>query len=129
MKTLDAQPPGYAADPTWRAIQQFLPTDMHLADEALPVEEYWAWHGHQVYLDRLERSSSPVTVILLHTVALDLPTYGQTRVARGARVTYDDWVGLVSDFIAAERQHSGRPVVLWRARGAGISRTATCSRR
>lgn len=143
MKPLAAQPLGYAADPTWRAIQQFLPAEMRLADEALPVEEYWAWRGHQVHLDRLERPASPVTVILLHgvgtngrqlsliagaplwrrglaTVALDLPTYGQTRVARGARVTYDDWVRLVSDFVAAERQRSGRPVVLYGLSAGGM---------
>ncbi|NTU78893.1 MAG: alpha/beta fold hydrolase [Chloroflexales bacterium] len=116
---------------------------MRLADESLPAEEYWGWRGHQVHLDRLERASSPVTVILLHgvgtngrqlsliagaplwrrglaTVALDLPSYGQTRVAPGARVTYDDWVRLVCDFIDAERRRAGRPVVLYGLSAGGM---------
>lgn len=134
---------GYAADPTWRAIQSFLPADLHLGDTYMPMEHYWSWRGHQVHLDRFEQPSSPVTVVLLHgvgtngrqlslivggplwrrgldTVAIDLPTYGQTRVAPGATVVYDDWVQLVSDYIDAERRRSARPVVLYGLSAGGM---------
>ncbi len=134
---------GYTSDRTWRAIQQFLPADMRLSDGFMPTEEYWDWQGHQIHLDRLTQPDSPVTVILLHgvgtngrqftliaggplfrcglsTVALDLPTYGQTHVRRGAHVTYDDWVQLVCDVITAERTRTGRPVVLYGLSAGGM---------
>jgi alpha-beta hydrolase superfamily lysophospholipase len=143
MSPIQARPAGYAADPTWRAIQAFLPVDMRLGPDQLPAEERWDWHGHQIHLDRFERSDSPVTVILLHgvgtngrqlaliaggplarrglaSVAIDLPGYGQTRVRPGAHVTYDDWVRLVCDFVAAERARSGRPVVLYGLSAGGM---------
>ena len=143
MRPLHDHRTGYASDRTWRAIQQFLPADMRLDDGLMPTEAYWDWQGHQIHLDRLTRPDSPVTVILLHgvgtngrqltlivggplfrrglsTVALDLPTYGQTHVRRGARVTYDDWVHLVCDFITAERTRTGRPVVLYGLSAGGM---------
>ncbi|MEI7770355.1 MAG: alpha/beta hydrolase [Chloroflexales bacterium] len=143
MRPAHDHPTAYANDPTWRAIQQFLPAAMRLGDELMPTEEYWRWQGHEIHLDRFAQPSSPVTVILLHgvgtngrqlsliagaplfrrglaTVALDLPTYGQTRVRRGARVVYDDWVHLVCAFIAAERARTGRPVVLYGLSAGGM---------
>ena len=143
MKKPHARPTGYATDPTWPALQAFLPADFHFSAETLPTETFWDWRGHQIHLDRFEHPSSPVTIILLHgvgtngrqlslivggplwqrgiaTVALDLPTYGQTRVAHRAQVTYDDWVRLVCDFSAAERRRTGRPVVLYGLSAGGM---------
>jgi len=143
MRPLRNHRTGYASDRTWRDIQQFLPADMRLGDGLMPTEEYWDWQGHQIHLDRFTQPDSPATVILLHgvgtngrqlalivggplfrrglsTVALDLPTYGQTHVQRGARITYDDWVQLVCDFITAERTRTGRPVVLYGLSAGGM---------
>lgn len=135
---------GYAADPHWRAFERLLPPEWRLDDATLPVEAYWPWRGHQVHLDRFVRPGSPVTLILLHgvgsngrqmslivgaplarrgieTVALDLPPYGQTRVPRGAGLTYDeDWVRLVQAFVAAERQRQPRPIVLFGLSAGGM---------
>ena len=36
------------------------------------------------------------------TIAIDMPTYGVTRVAPGAVVTYDDWVQIGSDLTDVE---------------------------
>lgn len=143
MRITTLQRDAYVSDPTWRAIQQFLPTEMRFGDTLMPSSAYWAWQGHQVHLDRLAQPESPVTVILLHgvgtngrqlsliaggplwrrgleTVAIDLPPYGQTRPARGTLVTYDDWVRLVCACIVDERRRSGRPIVLFGLSAGGM---------
>ncbi len=133
----------YADDPAWRAIQTFLPAELRFGPALMPASSYWEWQGHQVHLDRFAQPDSPVTLILLHgvgtngrqlslivggplwrrgieSVAIDLPPYGRTRPARGVTVTYDDWVRLVCDFIAAERRRSGRPIVLFGLSAGGM---------
>jgi len=132
-----------ADDPTWRAIQTFLPSELRFGPGLMPTSSFWAWQGHQVHLDRFAQPDSPVTLVLLHgvgtngrqlslivggplwrrgleSVAVDLPPYGQTRPARGVTVTYDDWVRLVCDVIAAERRRSGRPIMLFGLSAGGM---------
>ncbi|MFQ3663923.1 MAG: alpha/beta fold hydrolase [Chloroflexaceae bacterium] len=133
----------YADDPTWRAIQAFLPAELRFGPGLMPTSSFWAWQGHQIHLDRFAQPDSPVTLILLHgvgtngrllslivggplwrrgieSVAVDLPPYGQSRPARRVTVTYDDWVRLVCDSIAAERQRSGRPIMLFGLSAGGM---------
>ncbi len=106
--------PSYQNQTAWREIQSHLPPRYHLIGNDLPSEEIWNWQGHQIHLDRYRRPESPVRVILFHgvgsngrqmstilghplaqsgieVVAIDMPTYGVTRVAPGKPVTYDDW--------------------------------------
>jgi alpha-beta hydrolase superfamily lysophospholipase len=133
----------YAADQTWRAIQQYLPAELRLGDDLVPASSFWPWEGHQIHLERFARPESPVTVILLHgvgtngrqlsliaggplfrrgieAVAVDLPPYGQTRCAPSVIVTYDDWVRLVCALITEERERLERPIVLFGLSAGGM---------
>lgn len=133
----------YQNQSTWKEIQTFLPESMRFNEGFAPKEEFWSWRGHRVHLDRFERPDAKLKIILLHgvgtngrqmslivggpmwkrgyeTVAVDLPGYGMTTVAPDAKVTYDDWVQLVSDLIDAERARDGRPVVLYGLSAGGM---------
>lgn len=134
--------PSYRDQSSWREIQAHLPARYRIDDD-LPEEEIWEWHGHQIHLDRYRRPDSPVRVVLFHgvgtngrqmttilghplaqsgieTVSIDMPTYGVTRVAPGAVVTYDDWVQAGTDFVAAELERDPRPIFLYGLSAGGM---------
>ncbi|RUI00778.1 alpha/beta fold hydrolase [Pseudomonas aeruginosa] len=56
----------------------------------------------------------------LETVAIDMPTYGETKVAAGEKVRYDTWVELASDFIEHERSRDRRPIFLYGLSAGGM---------
>lgn len=134
---------GYADQPQWRAIAEFLPEKYQLTDETLPTEEWWKHDGHRIHLDTYRNPAAPVKVIALHgvgtngrqmstilgrpladrgyeTIAIDMPTFGLTEVASGAVVTYDDWVRIGSDLVDAERAKDDRPIVLYGLSAGGM---------
>lgn len=136
-------PRTYREDPAWKALQAFLPERLRLTDASAPQEEYWNHRGHAIHLDRYANPKAPAKVILHHgvgthgrqmsmilgaplarrgfeTVALDNLGYGLTRVAPGARFTYDDWVDLTVDFIAHERARDDRPIILYGLSAGGM---------
>ncbi|WP_254596703.1 alpha/beta hydrolase [Burkholderia aenigmatica] len=136
-------PKTYADQPVWRDMQKFLPTDFQWKDGQQPTEEWWSWHGHRMHLDTYRNPQARVKVILFHgvgtngrqmsmilgeqlarrgyeTIAVDMPEYGMTEVARGALVRYDDWVRAGSDLIDAERAKDGRPIVLYGLSAGGM---------
>lgn len=53
-------------------------------------------------------------------VALDMPGYGCTEVAKGVTYSYDDWVSIASDFIDFELEHDARPIVLYGLSAGGM---------
>ncbi|NIF19660.1 alpha/beta fold hydrolase [Pantoea sp. Cy-639] len=133
----------YAEQPQWQVIQAFLPPAYRIDASSAPKEEYWPWRGHQVHLDRYTHAAAPAKVILFHgvgtngrqmstiagrplarlgleTVAIDMPTYGETKVAAGAKVRYDTWVELASDFIEHERTRDRRPIFLYGLSAGGM---------
>jgi alpha-beta hydrolase superfamily lysophospholipase len=133
----------YAEQTQWQTIQAFLPPTYRIDTSNAPVEEYWPWRGHQVHLDRYANPAAPAKVILFHgvgtngrqmstitglplarngleTVAIDMPTYGETKVAAGAKVRYDTWVELASDFIEHERTRDPRPIFLYGLSAGGM---------
>ncbi|NHF74421.1 alpha/beta hydrolase [Paracoccus xiamenensis] len=135
--------PSYQNQTAWREIQAHLPPRYQLTENDLPTEEIWNWQGHQIHLDRYLRPESPVRVILFHgvgtngrqmstilghplaqsgieTVAIDMPTYGVTRVAPGKVVTYGDWVQAGTDFVAAELARDPRPIYLYGLSAGGM---------
>lgn len=136
--------PGYRDQTAWQEIQSHLPERYRLTQPAdMPEEQVWDWRGHQIHLDRYRRPDSPVRVVLFHgvgtngrqmstilghplaqsgieTVAIDMPTYGVTRVAPGAVVTYDDWVQAGTDFVAAELERDPRPIFLYGLSAGGM---------
>ncbi|NHN55396.1 alpha/beta hydrolase [Calidifontibacter sp. DB0510] len=137
------QPTSYRDQQSWRDLQTFLPPDYRLDDSTAPEEEFWAWRGHRVHLERYARPESPVKVVLHHgvgtngrqmslvlghplaasgieTVAVDNLGYGLTQVDPSAKITYDDWVELMVDFVRAERQRDDRPLYLFGLSAGGM---------
>ncbi|KVL16751.1 MULTISPECIES: alpha/beta hydrolase [unclassified Burkholderia] len=133
----------YADQPVWRAMQAFLPPDFQWAADRHPDEQWWRWRGHRLHLDTYRNPRAQVKAILFHgvgtngrqmsmivgeqlarrgyeTIAVDMPEYGMTEVARGALVRYDDWVRAGSDLIDAERAKDDRPIVLYGLSAGGM---------
>jgi len=138
-----AIPMTYANQAVWRHMQQFLPPEFQWKAGQQPAEEWWNWNGHHVHLDTYRNPQAKVKVILFHgggtngrqmsmirgeplarrgyeTIAVDMPEYGMTEVAKGALVRYDDWVRAGSDLIDAELARDNRPIVLYGLSAGGM---------
>ncbi|MHA7601271.1 alpha/beta hydrolase [Alicycliphilus sp. T452] len=115
----------------------------HIEPGQEPSEEWWQWRDHRVHLDTYRNPHASVKVILFHgvgtngrqmsmvlgaplakrgyeTIAIDMPEYGMTEVAKGAPVRYDDWVQAGSDLIDAELAKDDRPIVLYGLSAGGM---------
>lgn len=133
----------YELQQNWRDIQQFLPFDYQLNENDKPTEEWWQWQGHKVHLDTYRNSAARAKVILFHgvgtngrqmttilgsplakrgfeTIAVDMPNYGVTEVAKGKTVKYQDWVQAGSDLIDAELAKDDRPIFLYGLSAGGM---------
>ncbi|WP_438301901.1 alpha/beta hydrolase [Pseudomonas sp. NMS19W] len=133
----------YTEQTQWQAIQAFLPPRYRIDASNAPLEECWPWRGHTVHLDRYTNPAAPARVILFHgvgtngrqmstitglplfrqgleTVAIDMPGYGETKVAAEANVRYDTWVELANDFIEYERARDPRPIFLYGLSAGGM---------
>ncbi|MFV0297520.1 MAG: alpha/beta hydrolase [Hyphomicrobiaceae bacterium] len=133
----------YRDQQAWHRIQAHFPEKYQFSSADMPEEETWEWHGHKIHLDRYRRPDAPVRVVLFHgvgtngrqmstilghplaqsgieTVAIDMPGYGMTTVARGSHVTYDDWVQAGTDFVAAEMARDPRPIFLYGLSAGGM---------
>ncbi|KAL4803238.1 Alpha/Beta hydrolase protein [Aspergillus unguis] len=133
----------YESQKAWKDIQQFLPQRLAFTQDHSPVEEWWENRGHKIHLDRWRNPAAKVRVILHHgvgtngrqmsmllgvplhkagfeLVAVDMPGYGCTQVARGKPVSYDDWVDIANDFINFELQRDSRPIVLYGLSAGGM---------
>lgn len=136
-------PKTYADQAVWRDMQKFLPAEFQWNDDQEPAEEWWHWNGHRIHLDTYRNPQATVKVILFHgvgtngrqmsmilgeplarrgyeTIAVDMPEYGMTEVAKGALVRYDDWVRAGSDLIDAELARDNRPIVLYGLSAGGM---------
>lgn len=133
----------YVNQPDWQHIQQFLPAEFQLKAGHEPAEEWWSWQGNNIHLDTYRNPDAKVKVILFHgvgtngrqmsmilgaplaargyeTIAIDMPGYGVTEVARGKLIRYDDWVQAGSDLIDLERARDDRPIVLYGLSAGGM---------
>lgn len=133
----------YQQQPEWRRIQAFLPARYQLSPETEPTEEWWPHRGHHIHLDCYRNPRAPAKVILLHgvgtngrqmstilghplsqrgyeVIAIDMPTFGLTKVAPGALVTYDDWVQIGSELVDSELARDSRPVILYGLSAGGM---------
>lgn len=133
----------YTKQPLWRQLQSFLPAKYQLTTDTEPTEEWWSHKGHQIHLDTYRTADAPAKVILFHgvgtngrqmttilgrplyelgyeTIAIDMPTYGVTEVAKDNLVTYDDWVQIGSDLVDAELAKDDRPIFLYGLSAGGM---------
>ena len=136
-------PMTYIDQPVWRQMQQFLPAEFQLQTGQEPKEEWWHWQGHNIHLDTYRNPEAKIKVILFHgvgtngrqmsmilggplarrgyeTIAIDMPEYGMTEVAKGRLVRYDDWVRAASDLIDAELARDNRPIMLYGLSAGGM---------
>lgn len=133
----------YNQQMAWQKIERFLPADFHISRNQLPQEQWWSWRGNNIHLDRYRNPRAPIKVILFHgvgtngrqmsmilakpladrnyeTIAVDLPGYGLTQVAKNQMIRYQDWVQLGSDLIDAESAQDRRPIVLYGLSAGGM---------
>ena len=133
----------YTEQRAWQEIQRHLPVDFQLSPATMPDTEWWAHNGHRIHLDTYRNPEAKAKVILFHgvgtngrqmttilgrplasrgfeTIAIDMPTYGVTEVAREALVTYDDWVQIGSDLVDRELARDDRPIVLYGLSAGGM---------
>lgn len=136
-------PPTYANQKAWKDLQKLLPQRLAFTQDHSPVDDWWENRGHKIHLDRWRNPAAKVRVILhhgvgtngrqmsiilgvpLHTagfdlVAIDMPGYGCTQVARTKPVSYDDWVQIANDFINFELESDPRPIVLYGLSAGGM---------
>ncbi|AHH19945.1 putative hydrolase, alpha/beta hydrolase family [Nocardia nova SH22a] len=134
----------YSEQSAWRDLQQFLPERLRLESEAdMPTEEFWEWRGNNIHLDRYPKPEAPAKVILHHGVgtngrqmnlilgktladrgwevtALDNLGYGLTQVLQSDTFGYDDWIQMVTDYLAHEKTRDDRPIVLYGLSAGGM---------
>jgi alpha-beta hydrolase superfamily lysophospholipase len=118
----------------WHKYQPFLPENMRVSPGREPAEEWWAWRGADIHLDRYAAPAAPLTVVLLHgaggysrlvapyglmlqrhgyeVVMPDLPGYGLSITPK-EMFSYECWVDCAADLAEAEIKRAGRPVALF----------------
>jgi alpha-beta hydrolase superfamily lysophospholipase len=117
----------------WRKYQPFLPSRLRITEGHEPAEEWWAWRGAEIHLDRYAAPDAPLTVVLLHgggghsrlvapfgrmlrkhgyeVVMPDLPGYGLS-IAPSELFSYTRWVDCAAALIDRETERTGRPVAV-----------------
>lgn len=105
-----------------------------MTEDNAPREQWWAWRGRTVHLDRVARPGAAAKLLALHGMggygrmlapygrlpglseyeflAPDLPGFGLTETHRTS-TTYADWVDCVDALVASERARDSRPIVLF----------------
>ncbi|ASU38726.1 lysophospholipase [Herbaspirillum sp. meg3] len=118
----------------WQQYQPFFPEDVRISADNAPAEEWFAWRGASIHLDRFSSPSSPLTIIVVHggggygrmfaplgrllheagydVIAPDLPGYGLTQ-ADASMIDYATWVDILCDLAADEYRRRGRRVVFF----------------
>lgn len=125
----------YLNRPEWRWYQKYMPDDLRIEGEYMPVEEWWNYQQHQIHLDRYIIDNPKAKMILFHggggngrvlgafarmamragctVVAPDFPGYGLTVRSRLTKPTYALWSEVGSALIDAELEKDGIPVIVW----------------
>ncbi|KAG4433154.1 hypothetical protein IFR05_011367 [Cadophora sp. M221] len=133
----------YEAQTQWRELQALLPSSLHFDEQYKPVEEFWEYEGHRLHLDRWRNPQAKIRVIMHHgvgtngrqmsmvlgrpllgagfeAVAIDMPNYGMTQKAPGAKISYNDWVTISNAFLTYEQARDPRPIVLYGLSAGGL---------
>jgi alpha-beta hydrolase superfamily lysophospholipase len=123
----------YETEIYWKQYQPFFPTSLRVSSENQPDEEWFAWRGASIHIDRFPCTSSAFTVIVVHgaggygrllapigrllhdagyeVVAPDLPGYGLSQVD-ASLMTYQAWLAFLCDLVENEKRTFDRPIVL-----------------
>lgn len=127
---------GYGETGLWKAIQGFLPSNLHFTPEHHPEEDWWENRGHKIHIDRWRNPNAKIRLIMLHGIgtngrqmsmilgrplheagfellAPDMPGYGCTVPYPSVTHTYDDWVRIGSDLVDHELETDPRPIALY----------------
>ena len=133
----------YSRQQAWQLLQCFLPSAYQLNEQTQPQECFWPWRSHQIHIDHYPRPSAAAKIILVHgvgtngrqmslilghplaeagyeTIALDFPGYGLSQNPDHKAIVYDDWVAVLSDFIAHEQSKDERPIFLFGLSAGGM---------
>ena len=125
----------YKNRPEWRWYQKYLPEDLRLTGQYIPLEEWWSFENHQIHLDRYSVANPRAKMLLFHggggngrvlgafarmamragcdVVAPDFPGYGLTVRTSTTKPTYALWSRIGSALIDAEQKRDGLPVIVW----------------
>lgn len=143
MKTKEQLPDSYAEQKAWKEIQATMPDKYHFTEDFKPTEEWWDWNGNLVHLDTFRNPEAKAKVVMVHgvgtngrqmsmvlggplaklgyeTIAIDMPTYGITKVNPDQVIVYDDWIKLGSDYINRELERDDRPIFLYGLSAGGM---------
>lgn len=123
----------YRTETGWQHYQPFFPAHARIDARSAPAEEWFAWRGASIHVDRWRHDDAPLTVILVHggggygrmfapigkllheaghaVLAPDLPGYGLSQ-APHSLVNYTAWVDLLCALVTREHERKERPVVL-----------------
>ncbi|MBL1076294.1 alpha/beta fold hydrolase [Nocardia sp. 2] len=121
---------------------RFLPLEYQQRATLAPTSTWWSWRDRQVHVARAVRPEAAVRVLGIHgggghagiiwplaalaaeagveAMAIDLPLYGDTIEPRPEAVRYRDWVELLCEFVRAEHNTDGRPLILFGASMGGM---------
>ncbi|WP_435590928.1 alpha/beta hydrolase [Nocardia sp. bgisy118] len=121
---------------------EFLPADYRREPLIEPVATWWPWRGRHVHVARAARPEATVRMLVVHgagghaglvwpfaalaaaesvdAMAIDLPLYGDTVEPAPSSVRYSDWVLLLTEFVRAERESDGRPLIVFGASIGGM---------
>lgn len=142
-KSTTPQTNSYTQQQAWQQLQHYLPEAYQLTEYTQPQEYFWSWHGHQIHVDHYPLATATAKVILVHgvgtngrqmslilgqplaeagyeTMALDFPGYGLSQNTAGKAIIYDDWVAVLTDFIAHEAAKDDRPIFLFGLSAGGM---------
>ncbi|WP_050478786.1 alpha/beta hydrolase [Herbaspirillum rhizosphaerae] len=118
----------------WQQYQPFFPEEARVSYNNAPAEEWFAWSGSAIHLDRFASPAAPLTVIVVHggggygrmfaplgrllheagyeVLAPDLPGYGLSK-ADASMISYQAWIEVLCDLAKAEYRRNGKRIVFF----------------
>lgn len=132
---------GYKTQTNWKERDRLLPAEFRIKEELTPEEYYLKWKTNSIHIDYYCRPDAKAKIIMLHGVggngrllsfaavplfklgyeiiAPDLPGYGFSIVDK-KKVTWGDWIELVSYLIDHENSKDNRPLFIFGLSAGGM---------
>lgn len=132
----------YRTATAWQQVNACIPASIRMSEQELPEESTFAWRNSQIHVERFRNPASKIKLLMHHgvgtngrllsmivgaplarlgyeVIAVDMPLYGMTENGEKT-VSYDDWVDVSRQFIAAEYAADPRPIVLYGLSAGGM---------